>query len=116
VSAVPPIPSSFWGTVVIEGSHVRFGSEVTAWINSVQYAQTSVILHQGQFYYQLDVPGDDPESLDVTEGGRPNDLILFRVDGLRTVQTAHWQSGSPVRLDLVVSPFLVRLPAVSRGP
>ena len=38
--AVPPIPSSFYGTVKLNGSNVPGGTKVSAWIGGVKYAET----------------------------------------------------------------------------
>jgi hypothetical protein len=99
VLAVPPLPSSFYGTVKVDGANVPVGTTVSAWINGVKYAETTVLLYEGDTVYSLDVPGDDPETPNV-EGGISGDAVIFHIDDQGADQTASWQSGTNVNLDL----------------
>ncbi|MFN8494292.1 MAG: cohesin domain-containing protein [Caldilineaceae bacterium] len=95
--AAPPLPSSFYGTV-----NLPPGAVISAWIAGVQYAQTTSFNYNGSTVYTLDAPGDDPETPSVVEGGKAGDTITFKVNGQATGQTASWQSGSNVALNLVL--------------
>jgi hypothetical protein len=97
--AVPPLPSSFYGTVKVNGSNVSVGTIVSAWINGVQYAYTESLLYQGDSVYALDIPGDDPATIAI-EGGAPGDTVEFRVNGRTTQQNAAWQTGTNIMLNL----------------
>ncbi len=118
VLAFPPMPSSFWGTVKVDGANVSFGTIVSAKINGVQYASTTVINYQGEPYYSLDIPGDDPDTSGIVEGGVEGNTILFYIDSIKATQTAPWHSGSIISLNLTgytgVNAHLIYLPLVIR--
>lgn len=102
VRAAPPLPAGFYGTVTDNGEPVAAGTVVSAWINDVLYAQTPTFLFNGDAVYVLDVPGDDPETQDVVEGGTSDDMISFKVGEQTVAQTAAWQSGTNVALNLQI--------------
>ena len=82
--------------------NVPAGIEVSAWINGIQYANTETIIHDGQSKYIIDVPGDDPSTPGVIEGGEPGDVITFKVGNLVAPETATWQSGNYNQHDLTL--------------
>ncbi|MBI5944541.1 MAG: hypothetical protein HY864_09245, partial [Chloroflexi bacterium] len=98
--AAPPLPSSFWGTVTLDGAAVPAGTMVSARINGVQYASVAVTINSGAAYYSLKVPGDDPETPGIIEGGVSGNTVAFYIGSYRADQTATWQSGPNVRVDL----------------
>ena len=100
VLAVPPLPSSFYGTVKVNGANVPTGTVISAWVNGVQYAQAAVGLYAGDTIYTLDVPGDDLATPEVIEGGHEGDTIQFKIAGLQADQTGTWHTGTNVRLNL----------------
>ena len=98
--AFPPLPSSFYGTVKVDGTNVPLGTTVSAWINGVQYAQYILTsLYDGDTIYSLDIPGDDPQTPE-KEGGLPGETIVFYIGDQRADQTAIWQSGRNLPLNL----------------
>jgi hypothetical protein len=103
VLAVPPLPSSFYGTVKANGANVPGCIQVSARINGVQYALSHFLLYGDDTVYSLDVPGDDPETTGVIEGGVPGNTVDFYVGNVKADQTAPWQSGMNVNLNLTVS-------------
>ena len=99
--AVPPLPSSFYGTVKVDGANVPLGTMVSAWIDGVKYAETTVSTEfAGDTVYSLDVPGDDPATPGIIEGGVPGDTIVFQIGSLAAGQTAPWQGGINVEFNL----------------
>jgi len=98
-AAIPPQPAIVYGTVMVGGAKVADGSQITAWINGVEYAETSSITYQGNSVYSLDVPGDDLDTPEI-EGGREGDRIIFQIDGQQADQTATWQQGSNIESNL----------------
>ena len=102
VLAFPPLPSSFWGTVQVNGENVPDGTQITAWIYGMQYGQTQTMLYEGQSVYALVVPGDDLSTTPV-EGGTQGAQIEFRIADAPTDQEGIWQSGTNVELDLTAS-------------
>jgi hypothetical protein len=102
VLAVPPLPSSFYGTVMIGWVKAPIGTVVSARINGVQYASMVTIANGGDTVYFFDVPGDDLTTPEV-EGGVAGNTIVFYVGNDATGQTAPWVSGTNVQLNLTVS-------------
>jgi hypothetical protein len=103
VLAVPPLPSSFYGTVKVDGANVPLGTIVSAWINGVQYAEATVSLYAGDTIYGLNVPGDDPATPGTIEGGVEGDTVVFHTGGLEADETGTWHSGTNVQLNLTAS-------------
>jgi len=100
--AIPPLPSSFYGTVKVNGANVPVGTTVSARINGVQYASTTAFLYNGDTVYSLDVLGDNPDTVAV-DGGREGDSIQFEVGGTLAGETGVWHSGTNVKQDLTIS-------------
>jgi len=98
--AQPPLPSGFYGKVKINGANVPDDTIVSARINSMQYASATVIDYNGDTVYSFDVPGDDPGTPEVIEGGIPGSTIDFFIGFLAANQTSTWQSGTNIELDL----------------
>jgi hypothetical protein len=119
VMAFPPMPSSFWGTVKIDGAFVPVNTVVSARINGVQYASTIASAYQGEIYYSLDIPGDDSESAGIIEGGMEGDTITFYIGSIKATQTAIWHTGTMVSLNLTgytaePTSFTLFLPIIKR--
>jgi hypothetical protein len=115
--AVEPIPCNFYGIVRIDGGHVRMQSKVTALINGVPYPfEFSVLLWNGDYWYQADIRGYDPDSPETESFARPGDIISFRVDGLPAVETGTWSTGPKPQLNLNVHPRHLFLPLVRHKP
>jgi hypothetical protein len=98
--AVPQLPSSFYGTVKVNGANVPDGTVVSAWINGVEYASMLSETFETDSVFFLDVPGDDPSTTEIIEGGVTGDTIIFKIDGLEANETASWNTGTNVNLDL----------------
>jgi len=112
--AVPPLPSSFYGRVTLDGEHVSPGVLVSAWINGVKYATTNVVSYEGHSAYAINVPGDDADSPGV-EGGVEGDIVVFYVADWRAIETAVWHSATSVEHDisaLSTAPDRIYFPAV----
>jgi len=99
---IPPQPAIVYGTVTMGGAKVAEGSQITASINGVTYAETSSITYQGNSVYSLDVPGDDLDTPEI-EGGSEGDRIIFKIDGQQAEQTAAWQQGSNIETNLTAT-------------
>jgi hypothetical protein len=99
VLAFPPLPSSFYGTVKVNGANVPDSTLVKAWINGQAYAQGKTLTHKGESVYSLDIPGDDA-STPLVEGGREGEVVVFTIGGASTGQTGTWKSGSNMNVNL----------------
>jgi VCBS repeat-containing protein len=99
-TGVPILPSSFYGEIHFSESPPAPGTVIQAWVTgmSTPAATTTVQAGSPPYYTSLDVPGDDPSTSLIKEGGAENDLITFILNG-RTVATATWHSGTNARLD-----------------
>ncbi len=102
VLAFPPLPSSFYGKVKVDGENVPDGTVVEAWINGKVYTEAKTQTYEGDSVYAMDVTGDDASTNDV-EGGIEGDKIEFRVAGQVAGQSGIWHSGTNTNLDLSVA-------------
>ena len=76
-------------------------------------------LYQGDTVYSNNVPGDDPATPDVIEGGVEGNLVYFHIGSLATTANGTWNSGTNVEVNINVSPTsvtLVTLQANNRNP
>jgi hypothetical protein len=110
VRAFPPLPSSFYGTVRLNGANVPDGTLVQASINGKLVYETQTQTYQGDSVYSLDIPGDDSTTL-VVEGGQDGNSITFTLGGILADQTAVWKSGTLVELNLSASSVATLVPA-----
>jgi len=99
VRAVPPLPSSYWGTLALDAAPVPVDTPVEVLVAGTPRAVAHVRLVEGQAVYTVHVPGDDPTTSEV-EGGREGDALAFRVGGALYPQEATWRGGTNTRLDL----------------
>ncbi len=102
VQAFPPLPSSFHGRIRLNGANLPAGTTIQALISDQVYATSTIELYQGDSVYSLIVPGDDPGTA-VVEGAQQGSVISFQVNGQLADQTATWQSGTSVALDLTIT-------------
>ncbi|MFH1835803.1 MAG: hypothetical protein ABH851_06415 [Methanobacteriota archaeon] len=94
VSAEPPNPAGYYGSLLIDGSPAPVGTVVEAWINGVHYPPDFVVTTPGIFGI-MSVNGDDPATPG-SEGGIGGDTVVFKVfaqGSLRTAGTSTWNSG-----------------------
>lgn len=99
LQAAPALPTSFYGTVQIDGAPAPIGATIFAWINGAQIATTTVFDASGTAVYRIDVLGDDPDTATI-EGGVAGDMITFQVAGAMATQNATWERGGYQNLDL----------------
>jgi PKD repeat protein len=95
----PPLPSSFYGTVKLDGVGAPTSALISAWINGVKYSETAVRIAGTESVYLLDVPADDPAT-SAPEGGSEGQTIIFKVDGHQAAETGVWKTGSHSQLNL----------------
>ena len=99
VLAFPPLPSSFYGKVKVDGANVPDGTVVRAFINGQAYADAQTQTYQGDSVYSLDVMGDD-SSTTLIEGGLQGDTIVFKIGEEVADQSGTWKTGTNINLDL----------------
>ena len=99
-AAAPPLAATFYGTVRLNGAFVPPGSEITAVIDGRTVAASQSFLDAGQSVFVIDLPGDDPDTPAVQEGGVENQLVHFFVAGKPSTPSGIWRYGVQARLDL----------------
>jgi len=100
--AIPPLPSSFYGTVKVNGANAPENTVVRALINGQAYAEARTQMYQGNSVVSLDVPGDDTSTPE-RDGGVEGDTIQFEVGGVLAVQTGTWHGGTNTQLNLTAA-------------
>ena len=114
--AFPPLPSSFYGTVKVNGENAAEGTQVRALIDGNPYAEGRTQLYQGESVFTLDIKGDDPET-PARDGGVEGDAIQFEVGGVIAKESGVWHGGTNVQLNLTLSASsALNTPAASQAP
>jgi hypothetical protein len=99
VHAFPPLPSSFHGTVKVNGENVPDGTLIQAMIHGQVYAEKQTYIFKGDSVYALVIPGDEAGSV-VVEGESDGDTITFKIGARLADQTGLWKSGTNIALNL----------------
>lgn len=85
------LPSSFYGTVQLDGQNVPVGTEISAWVDAVKVSQTNVILFDDMSVYALDVAlAFNPQ----------NATIIFRIGDNQSDINGYFAGGSNINLNL----------------
>lgn len=95
LAAAPPIGHTVSGTVTVNGETVN-SQDLTIRVNGVAFTATTT----ASGFYGFVVPGDDPDTAGVTEGGSQGDPITFALDNIELVETVAWSSGADTTLNL----------------
>jgi hypothetical protein len=112
----PPLPFNVYGVVEVNGQPVTEDAPIRAWCSDVQYAEFPAELYGGETWYNLTIPGDDP-NVPGLQGCQTGETVTFtiREDNVEADQNAVWQSGSTIILDLSASvEYNLFLPVVTR--
>lgn len=108
----PPLPSSFWGVLTMNGARIALSAELVAYVDDVACGKASLFLYQDTTYYSISVKGDDPDT-PIREGGVDGDVVQFRLNGVPLATTGIWVGSIVAQLDLIeTSPH--RLTATER--
>jgi hypothetical protein len=102
VLAIPPLPSSFYGTVKVNNANVPDGTVIQAIVGVQVYAEGFTQTYQGNSVYALDVQGDNTDTA-AQDGAREGDTVQFKIGGVVADQTAVWHTGTNLNLDLTAS-------------
>jgi len=95
----PPIPFSPYGRVTIGGDPVAGGTLISGWCDGVQYAQGPTEIFDGEAWYSLDLPGDDPET-GGKQGCYVGETVIFKIGEIEAVPTATWAAGQAPEITL----------------
>ncbi len=97
----PALPFSPYGAVMANGARVPDGMVVSAWCGAVSPRLTSTVVASGEsWYFNLDIPGDDPETPGVKEACSSDEIVSCKIGGSWAKEKAQWVSGSSARVDL----------------
>jgi hypothetical protein len=111
-SAVPSIPSSFYGTITMNGANVALSADMVAYVADMPCGKARLWRDSGTTWYSVSVNGDDTDTPG-KECGVNGDVIQFRLNGVPLATTAIWAGGTVAQLDLAeISPH--RLTATPR--
>ena len=99
-SAVPSIPSSFYGTITMNGARVPLSAELVAYVGDVPCGRAQLYIYLGTTGYSVNVNGDEPDT-PVKEGGVNGDVIQFRLNGVPLATTVIWAGGTVVQVHLI---------------
>jgi hypothetical protein len=100
--AYPVLPSSFYGTIQVDGANVKPGTIIKALLENQVFAEGVTLMYEGTSVYMINVPGDDNYTQEI-DGGREGEQIFFEVGGLVADQSGTWHSGTNVELNLTVT-------------
>ncbi len=101
-SAIPPLPSSFYGEVKYNTTNIPDGTLIQALIDGQVYAETYSLTYQGNSVFAIDIPGDNSSTPD-KDGGREGDVVNFTIGGVLADQTGTWHGGTNTNLDISAS-------------
>jgi hypothetical protein len=77
------------------------GVEIKAMIDGTPYATTTTEIRNGAARYSIRIAMDDPNT-PAREGGSEGDVVSFKVGTTLAEETAVWDRGESIRLDLAV--------------
>lgn len=108
----PALPSSFYGTVMVNGQYAPAGAIVSAWINNEKVASTAVEHFEDEdaYVYALKIPSDGSIEEEAS--------IEFRYNNqYPAAETGSWQMGTNEKLNLtftfsVDDPYQIFLPLI----
>jgi len=75
------LPHRFVGTAKVDGVWVPEGTEISAWVNGIKYAETTTLSlpNQQSWQFILDVPVDDVRTPDDVEGAMDGEIVVFKI-------------------------------------
>lgn len=98
----PPLPSSFFGDVLVGSEPAPAGTPITARLAGQELAATAAFARGGAASFRLDIPGDRAETPEV-EGAVEGQAVEIRLGGaLAAVVT--WHTGTCTELPLAAAP------------
>jgi C1A family cysteine protease len=92
--------ATFHGAVTVDEEAVQ-GVEVKAMIDGTPYATTTTEIRNGAARYSVRISMDDPNT-SAREGGSEGDVVSFKVGTTLAEETAVWDRGESMRVDLAV--------------
>lgn len=97
VSAIPALPSFFYGDLSINGEGAKVGTKLVAKINGEE--RGSIVIGESGKYGKED---GNPKLLVNGDSSDDGKVVVFFVDGIKVDQTGIWKSGKIVKLNLSV--------------
>ena len=115
VPDLPPIPDSVYGMVRVNNLFVPAGTLVSAWCSGTKVTETSAVDNNGETWYSLGIPGDDPAT-PAKDGCSTGEIVSFKIWSDTADQQKTWISGSdPTQLDLSLTNLIpIYIPLVRK--
>jgi hypothetical protein len=115
VHAIPLPPCAFYGDVSVAGAPASSGLAISAEIDGVSYATTTVSAGKYGIDPWFTVPADDPDTPDKKEGGANGDIVIFKVGDVSADQFGVFQVGIRTNLNLTFPALPASPPAGGTG-
>jgi hypothetical protein len=113
-SAPPIIPDQVYGLVRVNNIYVPAGTLVSAWCGGTKYAEKATVDDNGETWYSLDIPGDEPLT-PAKEGCSSGETISFKIASDIADQQKAWAEGNSTQLDLsLTNLILIYIPVVMK--
>jgi hypothetical protein len=95
---IPPVPASYFGTVIIDGDPAPAGTEVTAVLEGEEYGPLETD-ENGKFGGK---PANEAK-LTVSPNSTPDDpTVTFLINGEEAAETVEWETGASEELQLTI--------------
>lgn len=101
-AAPPKLPFNPYGTVKLNDANVEPGTLVGGWCRGMLWDEFPAELAEGETWYSLEIPGDDPATPEV-EGCSSGDTVTFTIGGLPTPESATWVEGGDEWVNVTTS-------------
>lgn len=113
----PALPSSFYGTVTLNGEDAPEGTLIAVGNRGRVYAELACFIDTdtGRPVYSIDVPADDPATPE-RDGGIQDEVLQFTVGGLLADRAPIWDGGTTQERPLAATEPRLYLPLINRVP
>ena len=95
--AFSPLPSQFYGKLIIDGEYAVAGTEVTVYDKDGLICGKFITKNEGE--YVISCKGDNPDTRD-DEGAKENDAVYFYVNQIKYNPDVRWHEGSFQNVDM----------------
>jgi hypothetical protein len=98
--ATPDQPHTVVGRARVDGIFVPEGTRISAWCNGVNVTEEPTIDYEGEAWYVLDIPAENPS----IPGCNSSEVISFKIAGFDADQDpVPWAAGGYTELDLTAT-------------
>jgi len=103
----PPLPTNFWGNVLINSENASVGTIVTAYDSNETQCGSFTVTTSGR-YGSLSCSGDDPATAG-DEGAIENENITFKINGINATATGNisWNTATTKNVNLSLASVIM---------